>query len=113
MSIFDRTGNFSQTEKDKMFLSWQIHEGLQITVHSIIEAVTYLLGIEMSFVLKERFSQDSLEEYFSKHRSIGHRNDNQDLYHFGYNSNTIRMHRSIAPVTGNTRRGYKHKRRVS
>ena len=27
MSIIDRPGNFSQTEKDKMFLSWQTCEG--------------------------------------------------------------------------------------
>ena len=91
MSIFVRTGKFSQTGKDKMFLSWQTHDEIQITVHSIIEAAKYLLGIEMPFVLTEHFNQDSLEEYFGKHRSIGRRNDNQDLYHFGYNSNTICM----------------------
>ena len=30
MSIIDRPGNFSQTEKNKMFLSWQTYEGQQI-----------------------------------------------------------------------------------
>ena len=29
-------------------------------------------------------------------------NDNPDLYDFGYNSNIIRMQRSIAPVAGNS-----------
>ena len=43
---------------------------------------------------------------------MGRRNDNPDLYNFGYNSSTIRMHRSIVPVTGNTRGGRKQKRRV-
>ena len=107
MSIIDRPGNFSQTEKDKMFLSWQTYERLQITVYSINEAVKYLLGIGMSFVLTKRFNQDVLEEYFGRHRSIGRRNDNPDLYNFGYNANTIRMQRWIALVTRNTRRGHK------
>ena len=83
MSIFDRAGNFFQTEKDKMFLSWQTYEGLQITVHSIIESVKYLLGIGIIFVLTERFNQDGLEENFRRHRSIGRRNDDRDIYHFG------------------------------
>ena len=39
----------------------------------------------MSFVLTERFNQDVLEEYFGRHRSIGRRNDNPDLYNFGCN----------------------------
>ena len=30
MSIIDRPGNFFQTEKNKMFLSWQTYEGQQI-----------------------------------------------------------------------------------
>ena len=81
--------------------------------HSIIETVKYLLGIGMSFVLTERFNQDVLEEYFGRHRSIGRRNDNPNLYNFGYNSNTIRMQRLIVPVTGNTRRRHKQKCRVS
>ena len=67
-------------EKDKMFLSWKTYEGLQITVHSIIEAVKYLLGIGMSFVLTKRFHQNVLEECFGRHRSLGRRNDNPELY---------------------------------
>ena len=63
----------------------------------------------MLFFLTERFNQDVLEEYFGRHRSIGCRNNNPDLYNFGYNSYTICMQRSIAPVTGNTRGGHKQK----
>ena len=48
MSIIDKSRNFSLTEKDKMFLFWKTYEGPQITFHSIIEAVKYLLGTEMS-----------------------------------------------------------------
>ena len=75
----DTPGNFSQTEKDKIFLSRQTYEGLQIAVH------------------------DALEEYFGRHWSIWRRNDNPDLYNFDYNSNNIRMQRSVAPSTGNAR----------
>lgn len=88
MSVIDTKDNCSQTEKDKMFLSWKTYEGLQVTVHV-------------------------LEEYFGKHRSIERRNDNPHLYNFGYNSNAIRMQRLIAPVTGNTRGSHKYKCRFS
>ena len=113
ISIANRPGNFTQNARDKMFISWQTYEGLQITALSTIEAVRFLLNKGMPFVLTERFNQDVLEGHFGRHRGIGHRNDNPDLYQFGYNSNTIRMQRSIAPVTGNTRGGHKQKRHVS
>ena len=111
-SIADRPGNFTQNARDRMFLSWQTCEGLQITVHSTIEAVKFLLEAGMSFVLTERFNQDIVEEYFGRHRGMIRRNDNPDLYQFGYNANTIRMQRSVAPVIGNTRGAHKQKRCV-
>ena len=40
-------------------------------------------------------------------------NDNPDLKQFGYQSNTLRIQRSVAPVTGNTKGGHKQKRHVS
>ena len=43
----------------------------------------------MPFVLTERLNQDCLEKYFGKHRALGRRNDNPDLKHFGYQSNTF------------------------
>ncbi len=67
----------------------------------------------MEFVLTEKFNQDVVEEYFGTQRSFGRRNDNLSMYQFGYNANTIRMQRSIAPVKGNTKRAHKQKRRVS
>ena len=57
----------------------------------------------MPFVLIKLFNQDVLEEYFGRHRSTERKHDNPDLYNFDYNSNTIRMQQSIAPVTGKTR----------
>ena len=102
-----------QNARDRMFISWKTYEDLEITALSTIEAMRFLLNKGMSFVLTERFKQDVLEEYFGRHRGVGRRNDNPDLYQFGYDSNTIRMERSIAPVTGNTCGGHKQKRHVS
>eukprot|EP00794_Sanderia_malayensis_P014505 gene14505-16014_t len=61
----------------------------------------------------EKFNQDVLEEYSGMQRSLGKRNDNPSLYQFGYNANTIRMQRSIVPVTGNTEGAHKQKRKIS
>ena len=113
ISTQERAGNFTQNARERMFLSWQTYEGLRITVYSTIEAAKFLLSEGMPFVLTERFNQDVLEEYFGRQCSMGHRNDNPDLYQFGYNSNTIRMQRSVVPVTGNTRGVQKQKRQVS
>ena len=86
-----RDGNFSQNARDRMFLSWQTFEGLQITVYSITECVKYLLNSGLKFVLTEKFNQDVVEEYFGRQRGFGRQNDNPTLLKFGYNANTIRM----------------------
>nr|XP_047143758.1 uncharacterized protein LOC105848490 isoform X1 [Hydra vulgaris] len=111
--IINRPGNFSNNAKGRMFISWQTYEGLQITVMSVIELVKFLLKSGMPFVLTKKFNQDVLEEYFGRQRSLGRRNDNPTLYQFGYQSNTLRLQRSIAPVTGNTKGGHGQKREVS
>ena len=54
-----------------------------------------------------------VEDNFGRHRGLGRRNGKPSLFQFGYGSNTIRMQRSIVPVTGNTRGGCKEKRHVS
>ena len=65
-----------------MFISPQLNKGLNINVHHVIE------------VLTERFSQDTLENYFDKQRSSGAGKDTPFLYDlqwhlYGYNDNTI------------------------
>ena len=99
-SVYNREGNFTLNARGRMFISKQTYEGLQITVNSVIEATQFLLQEGMPFVLTERFNQDVLEEHFGRHRSLGRRNDNPTVKQFGYQSNTIRMQRSVAPVTG-------------
>ena len=63
-SIQNRPGNYTQNDRARMFLSWQTHEGFEITIHSAIEFTKFLLQEGMEFVLTERFCQDPVEEYF-------------------------------------------------
>lgn len=102
-STENRPGNYTQNARAKMFLSWQTYEGFKITVHSVTEVVRFLLEEGMEFVLTERFCQDPVEEYFGKQRQLGRRSDNPDIRQFGYNSNTIRIERSISCQSGNTK----------
>ena len=37
----------------------------------------------VQFLLSEKFSQDPLEEYFSRQRGVGGRFDNPDVHQFG------------------------------
>ena len=62
-SVLNRPGEFTTSDSDKMFLSHQTYTGLLITVHSVIEAMRFLLDSGMPYVLTERFNQDCLEEY--------------------------------------------------
>ncbi|XP_015763062.1 PREDICTED: uncharacterized protein LOC107342123 [Acropora digitifera] len=95
-STKDRLGDFTANARSKMFLSWQTYEGLQITIHSVIEAPRFLLGEGMEYVLTERFCQDTLEEYFGNQHKLGRRRDNPDISLFGDNDSVIRIQRSIS-----------------
>ena len=64
----------------------------------------------MDYVLKERLCQDPVEEFFGKQRQLGRRSDNPGINQFGYNSNAIRIERSISCQIGNTR-GRKDRKR--
>ena len=48
-------------------------------------------------------SQDPTEENFGHHRAARRRNEHPKLYQFGYDSNMIRMSRSVVAVTGNSK----------
>ena len=101
-SINDRQGgNFSKNAKAHMFISWQTHEGIKLTVNSTIELVQFLLNNDVSYVLTERFCQDPLENYFGRQRSMGARKDNPSMRDFGYNDNTIRNQKIFRPIQGN------------
>ena len=102
-SIDSREGDFNETARSKMFISWQKFEGFQVTVYSAIDAVKFLLAEGVEFVLSERFCQDPLEEYFGNQRKFGRCSDNPDLQNFGCNDNTIRIQKSITCESGNNR----------
>lgn len=93
----------SKTDKNKMFISTQTYEGILTTTYSLIGAVKFLLQDGLEYVLTERFCQDPAEEYFSSQRQHGRRNENPDLYEFGYNANSIRIQREVAHSSGNVR----------
>ena len=82
---------------------------MKIITHSTINVVKFLLLQGMSFILTEILNQDCLEEYFGKHQAFGRRNENPDLKQSSYQSNNLRIQRSVAPVTGNTEGGHKQK----
>ena len=100
---------FSKKEKEKMFISAQTYEGLQITVMSMVEIVPFLLDNEFEFVLTEKFNQDCLEQNFGTHRSVGGRSQNPYLYRFGHDENAMRVHRSVVPVKGNVQGAFVNK----
>ena len=86
-STEDRPGNFSPIDRQKMFLSLQTYEGLQMTVYSVIEVTKFLLSKGMAFVLTNCFNQDVVEEYFGWQHSLGRRSDNPNIWQFGFNDN--------------------------
>ena len=95
-------GNLSQSDCEKMFISHQTYEGFLITVYSMVEVTRYLLSIGAPEVLSNWFNQDILEEHFSQHRTLGHRNENPSSYAFGYQENIVRDRRTVMKITGNT-----------
>ena len=110
-STRERAGQYSADDRGKMFLSSQTHEGLQIAVHSHVEAIQFLLQQGFQYVLSERFMQDVLEDYFGHQRAKGGRADNPSAYEFGYNDLKIAAQRDIAPVVrGNVGGRYEKKK---
>jgi len=99
-SIKNRPGPFTANARASMFIAWQTYEGIKITVHSTIELVQYLLLHNVPYVLTEHFSQDPLENYFGRQRSMGSRKDNPSIYDFGFNDNTIRNQKVFRPIAG-------------
>lgn len=95
--------DFTLSDRQKLFISNQTYHGLKITVNSVIECTQFLLKNGVNAVLTEHFNQDILEEYFGEHRSLGRRSENPTVYQFGYQSNAIRISKSVKRVTtGNT-----------
>ena len=75
-SIEQRPGYFNTNDKDNMFISWQTHEGFQITVHSFKEVEIFLLEHGVSYVLPKDFAKMTLKIILSGNRR---RRDNPSL----------------------------------
>ena len=56
-SIKTGPGNFTKNDRARMFISWQTYLGFQITCHSTIELVKFLLSEGMQYVLTEGFCE--------------------------------------------------------
>ena len=80
----------SKTENRKLCISKQTLEGLRITVNSFPELVPKLLQLSVViYLLSEVFSQDPLENYFSKQRHRGGSKDNPTVDEFRTNTATL------------------------
>ena len=102
-SIERHSGNFSRNARDKMFISQQINERFNITINSIIIEVTFLLQHEASYVLTERFCQNSLVNYFGQQPSLGAGKNNPSFSDFGFKDNVIRNQEVCRPSASNIR----------
>lgn len=97
-SVATRPGQFTKAERSRMFLTHQTFKGLVMTLKSFKEATCYVLNHGVDFVLSNKFCQDPLEAHFGRHRNLGRRMDNPNLYAFGVNENKIRIQRQMAMV---------------
>ena len=69
----------------------------------------YLLGISgVKFLLSERFTQDPVESFFGQQRQKGGGSDNPTVQQFTYNTSSLRVQRSSAPLTRSNVRASKH-----
>ena len=102
-SIQKREGNYDDSAKAKMFISWQTYEGLKISIYSPIGVTKFLLANGAEYVLTDMLCQDPVEEYFGRQRAIGRRFDNPSMREFGCNDNKLRIQRSILSLQGNTK----------
>ena len=89
-SVQQRQGNFTKDSGLKIIISWQTHEGLKLSVNSIIEATQFLLWHQVKYALTERFCKSPLENWFGRQRSLESRKDNPSMADFGSNNNAIR-----------------------
>ena len=75
-NIAKRPGEFTQTQRNNMFISSLTYEGIKISIKSLQEIIPYLLRNGFDYVLSENFCQDDLENYFGRQRAIGSRKTN-------------------------------------
>ena len=69
----------------------------------------YLLGVTgVKFLLNERFTQDPVESFFGQRRQKGGGSENPTVHQFTYNTSSLRVQRSMAPIATSNVRASKH-----
>ncbi|XP_077870235.1 uncharacterized protein LOC144363527 [Saccoglossus kowalevskii] len=98
-----QTPNTTEVEKKKMCLSRETLEGYRITVNCFVDLVPVLLQLDgVDFLLSEKFCQDPIEEYFSKHRACVGGNDNPTVAEFANSALSLYV-AGLAAVRASTR----------
>lgn len=60
------------------------------------------------FLLSERFTQDPVESFFGQQRQKGGGSENPTVHQFTYNTSSLRVQRSTAPIATSNVRASKH-----
>lgn len=69
----------------------------------------YLLSVDgVKFLLSERFTQDPVETFFSQQRQRGGGTENPTVHEFTYNTSSLRVQCSTAPVATSNVSASKH-----
>ena len=89
--VNEREGEFTQVDRNKMMLSKQTLDGLEISTRSIVSCVKHMLDIGAEYILTRKFNQDKLEQFFGLLRMKGGANDNPNYYQAGHCINTMRF----------------------
>ena len=111
-----RPGNYTKKDRNKMLLSQETLEGLQITgrqflpyiyilnscfaitsVHSVVEVARFLFNtVKIKVLFTERFCQDPLESFFGQQRQSCGGSDNPNVDRFLHNTVSYRIQGSTA-----------------
>jgi len=89
-AVNNRTGKFTNQQKERTQLSSQTVLGLKITSKSIVGIVKTLLKAGASFVLTNHINQDALEQLFGHCRHKAGSNDNPNVQQACHLINNIR-----------------------
>ncbi|KAK3925996.1 Transposable element P transposase [Frankliniella fusca] len=102
--IQNRKGKFKKEERERMFISQQSYEALQITVHGFVRAIRFLLDKGATTIDGRKYNQDKLEQYFGIVRMARGASDNPSMPELEQNvlSTYIQGNQARPPKRGNT-----------
>ena len=102
--VLTRPGNFSKDTREKMFISLQTYESLQITTRAFIAAVKTMLNLGAPSVNGRKFNQDKIEQFFGLLRMAFGGNRNPSVAEVVQKTMTLHIQGEAAKpnVKGNT-----------